>query len=1607
MLLWISSLISLDFFRSFIDLFSIIVAAGIFIVAWNARKITESWFLIILGVGYLFVGILTVTPTASFLAQLSLNIATQFRLTGRFFEAVTLIASFIFIGKKFQNTKTREFFAYLVFAIYLLLFNALFFLIYFSKTFPAAYINGQGATNFKIISEYVISTLFVLSLYLLLKKKSQLDKKTVFFFSLSIICGIIGELFFARSQSSQDWQNVFAHTSQFISYYLLYKAVIGISLENPFALIFKNLKKSEERFEMALKSSPLVVFSQDTELRYTWFYNPSLPDFGTSIAGKTDFDLFSRENATRLNKIKQKVLETAAKIREEVILSDNSDKHYYDLTMEPIFNESGKISGLSGSSIDITPRKTAEEALKESEIKYKIVADNTSDWEFWLNPEKEFIYNSPSCEEITGYPAKAFFENPELMIEIIHPEDRLKYKNHCDKSSCKRKRSFVEYRIIKNGGEVRWIAHVCQPVFGSNGEFLGSRGNNRDITKKKLMEKNLLESEARYRAIVEDQTEFVIRWMPNRKLTFANQAICRYFQKNQNEFIGQDFLIFIIEEDKQKVISHIESFTKEFPVQTIECRIQARNSGIKWLRWTNRAIFNENGEIKEFQSAGRDITEKKKTQEMLKTAYATMEEKVARRTTELAQANSLLKQEISEREKIEKALSKSEARYRELWDNAPTAYHILNRDGIIMQVNETEAKMLGYSAKEMAGKPIFNYILPEQRENARQRFLKKINGQDIPKNENRIYVRKNGEKIYVTLDEQLEYSPDGKIIGVRTSLTNITELKKAKNELEKINAELDQRIKDRTRELTETNRALKKEMAEHEKAEKSIRFHANILEHIAESAIATNNEKRIIYWNKGAEELYLTRAADALGKKISEIYIYHWQKPEEEKIYHESLMKLGFWHGESRHTTIISDKELFVDSLVSVIKDNSGEKIGKLVLTRDITGKKKAENQLKESYKKNTQLLTAIETAKEAIHIDDPEGKIIYTNQAMDELFGYAKNELLGKIAHTLNAGTEKNARAQMETISRGLAETGVWEGEVKNCRKNGEEFITYSRVSVQRDEQGAIVNFISTQHDITNEKRNLEERERLFIENQAKRKHIESLLVDIAQEKELLKIIAENTDTHLAYLDKGFNFIWVNPAYAAAAGYSAESLIGKNHFSLFPNDENQKIFEKTRDTGISAIYKSKPFIFSGKMEIETTYWDWSLIPIKNNTGNVDGLVLSMTDVTQKHKTIEELRDSRESIKAHSERLEQLTRDLKKFQLATDNSSNAIIISNPNDKILYANAATEKITGYKPEELIGKASSYWSNYNDKNADPNFFKRIRHITKIEKKPFSGEITNLRKNGEKYIAEVYIAPVLDEKGEILFFVQLERDITESKEIDRAKTEFVSIASHQLRTPLAMISLSVEMLLGGMAGACDPEANKQLKDVYHDVRGMSKLIDSLLNVSRIEMRTLTIAPEPTNLKNILADVLKELLPQMKTKSLQVKALYDQTLPVINIDRNLIRIILQNLISNAIKYTPESGVLSCEIKKNGPDALIKVSDTGCGIPKGQQNKIFEKMFRASNVIEQGKDGMGLGLYIVKSIVNQYGGKIWFNSEIGKGTTFFVTIPLSGMKRTPAAKNT
>jgi PAS domain S-box-containing protein len=562
------------------------------------------------------------------------------------------------------------------------------------------------------------------------------------------------------------------------------------------------------------------------------------------------------------------------------------------------------------------------------------------------------------------------------------------------------------------------------------------------------------------------------------------------------------------------------------------------------------------------------------------------------------------------------------------------------------------------------------------------------------------------------------------------------------------------------------------------------------------------------------------------------------------------------------------------------------------------------------------------------------------------------------------------------------------------------------------------------------------------------------------------------------------------------------------------------------------------------------------MISVRESKKEVDAKVAEQTkDINNKalelHGRQIAMLNVLEDIQKEKKNVENLANDLQKFKLAVDNASDQVVITDPEGIVIYGNSTVEKITGFKPEEALGKkAAVLWRL----PMPVEYYKKLWDTIKIDKKPFISEIKNKRKNGESYTAMISISPVLNDKGEVIYFVAIERDITErieaedqirkvlnsmqeqaqkltiekakdeavlagigdgvittnqdgiiafannstmqmlgyaseelidkpiiniirtvdennqdiplsrrpvimalstgektvtpsgqshyycrkdgskfpinstvtpflfngkiigtievfrdvtiEKDIDKAKTEFVSLASHQLRTPLSTIGWYSEMLLSGDAGKLNKKQKEFIDEIYIGNKHMIDLVGSLLNVSRIELGTFAVEPTMSDITEISESVLNELKPIILEKKMKVKAIYEKGLEKISLDGKLIRMVFQNLLTNALKYTNEGGSIVLEIKIVKDDLLVSVSDNGYGIPQSQQGEIFTKLFRADNAKANDTSGTGLGLYIIKSIIEKSsGGKIWFESIENKGTTFYFTLPKNGMKPKSGSK--
>jgi len=356
--------------------------------------------------------------------------------------------------------------------------------------------------------------------------------------------------------------------------------------------------------------------------------------------------------------------------------------------------------------------------------------------------------------------------------------------------------------------------------------------------------------------------------------------------------------------------------------------------------------------------------------------------------------------------------------------------------------------------------------------------------------------------------------------------------------------------------------------------------------------------------------------------------------------------------------------------------------------------------------------------------------------------------------------------------------------------------------------------------------------------------------------------------------------------------------------------------------------------------------------------------------------------------------------------LATDEKGN----------IIFINKTAEKLLGIKNKEVVGKFLSKVVSMEDEKGI---------LIPLAKRPVNMALVNttttttttagpsyyyIRKDKTKFPAAIMVTPIILDK-KVIGAIEVLRDITKEKEIDKAKSEFISLASHQLKTPPTAVKILTERILAGELGKITEKQREYISDVRSSNQRMIDIVNTLLDVSHIELGTFTIELKEKDICAVLKNMLHELKPVSAKKQLMIKEVYQKNRKMILISEPLFRMIINNLLVNAINYTEDRGnikVECCEINKgqilggkflNENSVAVIITDTGYGIPEDQQGKLFTKFFRADNVRQKQTDGTGLGLYIVKSILDNTGGSIWFSSKENKGSTFYVTIPITGMR--------
>ncbi len=468
-----------------------------------------------------------------------------------------------------------------------------------------------------------------------------------------------------------------------------------------------------------------------------------------------------------------------------------------------------------------------------------------------------------------------------------------------------------------------------------------------------------------------------------------------------------------------------------------------------------------------------------------------------------------------------------------------------------------------------------------------------------------------------------------------------------------------------------------------------------------------------------------------------------------------------------------------------------------------------------------------------------------------------------------------------------------------------------------------------------------------------------------LRESEEKYRLITETSIDGIYQVDTTGKFVFVNKSFVKMFGYPRKDLIGKNFAILLPSKSIPLLQKWTEEVLSGKAVKNEVHAKHKKgYEVQVIL---SAVPITKG-GKIVGLTGIMKDITERREVEKTLEYSRAS-----------------FHNIVEKNADGIIIVDKNGIVRFVNPTAETIFKRKAEELIGELFGFALSAGEYT----------------------EIDIVRGGGETGTGEMQVVETeWEEEPANLISI---RDISERKqaeervkaankklkELNQLKSDFVSTVSHELRTPISIIRESVDLCLDGAGGELTNTHKKFLTSAQNNIDRLTRLVTDLLDISKIESKKLTLRRNSINLWNTAQKIHKSYIPQAKNKGIHLelkKAFHGKTLRLY-VDEDKVYQILNNLLTNALRYTESGGKITIEVKDREDFVEFSVSDTGNGIAKENIPKLFSKFEQFGRAEGPGYKGTGLGLAICKGLVEKHGGKIWAESQLGKGTTFRFTL--------------
>ncbi len=1391
----------------------------------------------------------------------------------------------------------------------------------------------------------------------------------------------------------------------------------------------EQLTESEQRLALAIRHPSMIFAQSDRDLRYTWIPNPH-PDFQSKdIIGKRDDEITKNDGIRQLIALKQSVLDTGRSARMEIAFPLSEESRIYDIIAEPVCDDNGQVVEVSTFSLDITDRRRAEEASKRSEERFRIVQDISPDGFTILAPVKndhgeivdfEWIYENETIAAINGTRPSEVHGKRLLELFPGHAGTPL-FDAYLQVAATGQTQVFDEVYVGEIIARPTWL----RLVIVSMGEEIGILAQNISDRKQadielSLARENTERINANITAIIECTADSIWAFGKDYAILYLNNVFRSEFRESFGMTLdkGINLMESLPEHLKEiwkprydRVLSgeHL-SITDEFETTQGKQFIQVTlNPIVKQGEVIGGACFGTNitarmlaeealrrkeKDLKESQRIAHigswrlDVatnqvewtdelyrmydfdpdlppppyTEHRKlftakSWEQLSAALALTASVGIPYTLELetikkdgsngwmwvhgeADKDSNGKiiglwgvaQDISDRKKSEEAVRETNEYLDNLINYANAPIIVWDTNFNITRFNQAFEELTGLKSQEVLGKHIEILFPPESRNASLELIQKALSGEYWKVIEINI-AHLNGQISTLIWNSANIRNPEGNIIATIAQGQDITERKRAEEAL----------------------------------LESEDRFKS--LHNASFGGIAIHNKGIILDCNQGlssmtgyaVDELIGMNGLLLIAESSRDLVLQNIQSG-----YEQAYEALGLRKNGEEYPLRLEARNIHYKGMPV-----------RTVEFRDITEIKQAEKELiaaKETAEKNEEKFRkAVLTIPDAITINRlNDGAYVTANEGFYKNFGYTEEEVIGKSSLDLNIWVDNGQRKVYVSL---LEQQGHIENfETRFVSKTGTVFDCLVSSSIILIE--GVEHTINITKDIT------------YLKN------IESQLISAkerAEESEMkFREMARLMPQIIFETDTTGRLTYANKQAFTMLGYPEDfQILGLNSLDFYIPEDRKRAVEN--------IQRKLQGQAEGNNEYTMIRKDGSLIDVlvfsnpitKDN--KVIGLRGVIVDITQRKISEELLRESE-----------------RKYRLLAENSSDVIWTLDNEFRFTYISPSIYTLRGYTPEEAMRESIG-------DTMPPHSLKIVQDaIAKGHEMdegsrflPVQVEIEQYHKNGGLVWVGISVQIMLNEKGEQIGLIGISRDITQRKQAEEAlrknehllrelnaqKDKFFTIISHDLKSPFNAIYALSQHLVDQMQEK-DYEGVEQYASVIEESskRAMN-LLTNLFVWSQTQSGRMAFEPEPFELVEFIEENLRFFEDIAREKSVKVIGRLPNRI-LVHADKHMVSTIIRNLVTNAIKFSHPGSEVIIAAERGHKEVTVLIKDNGVGIPNDRLNKLFRIDETESTKGTANEKGTGLGLIICKEFVDKHNGKIWAESQLGKGTTFYFTLP-------------